>query len=546
MKSLADIETRIIETVDMGIFILDPEFRVQRWNPWIEEKSGIPEAEILHRNIFDVFPSLREQGFERRFREVVDSRSFAVLSQAFHSYLLPFPTGENPRESGAISYMQQQVKIMPLLGPNNDVVGILTSIEDVTEMVRHEEQLRRSKDELERLSRQLQKQVQEKTRDLDEAQRRLVQSEKLSLIGEIISGIAHEINNPLSVILGYSQLLLNCDDIDRVKRDVPKVYAEAKRCRDIVLNLLCFVREHKPEKIPLDLNKVLRDSVQLRSYQLEVDNVAVTMDLSNDLPPVLANYHQIQQVVLNIVNNAQQAMAEMAGDKRLCLRSHKDGGMARLDISNNGPAIPPQQMEHIFEPFFTSKEEGVGTGLGLSVSRDIIQDHGGRLWAESEDTQTHFCLTLPAALQPGSPSPTDGQEEATARALGKAILVVDDEPALAGMIADMLGEVGHRVETAGGGEEALGKLRSRYYDIIITDMRMKGMDGPGLYDRILDLHPDLADRVIFITGDALNDQTRNFIRATGNPYLRKPFTREELVTTIETLVQRLELSQAGD
>jgi two-component system NtrC family sensor kinase len=217
-----------------------------------------------------------------------------------------------------------------------------------------------------------------------ELQEQLVQSAKLSAIGQMISGVAHELNNPLTTVMGYTQLLLASDVDESVKADLQKVYDDALRAQRIVQDLLVFARQKKPQRSPTDVNEAIERTLALRSYELKVHNIEIITELEENLPWTMADGYQLQQVFLNIINNAYQAMSQQGGPGTLSVRSEcMDDDTIRVTFTDTGPGIPAEVLERIFDPFFTTKDVGMGTGLGLSVSHGIVQEHGGRISAES-------------------------------------------------------------------------------------------------------------------------------------------------------------------
>jgi two-component system, NtrC family, sensor kinase len=229
------------------------------------------------------------------------------------------------------------------------------------------------------------------------AKRQMQQTEKLSALGQLAAGVAHELNNPLTSVIGYAQLLRNASAEEQVQRDLDRVIKQAKRAARIVQNLLTFVGDHEPRRIPTDINDVLRTALEMRAYELRAANIAVESDLAPDLPITLADYHQLQQVFFNLILNAEQAMLESHNGGRLALRTRLiDDAVLRVEIQDDGPGIAAENLSRIFDPFFTTKVVGKGTGLGLSICYGIIEEHGGRIWAESDaDAGATFTIDLP-------------------------------------------------------------------------------------------------------------------------------------------------------
>jgi|GEM_PF-900079 len=406
--------------------------------------------------------------------------------------------------------------------------------------------LQKSRQELEQTNLQLEQMVQERTRELEEAQNQLVQAEKMSVVGQLVSGVAHELNNPLAGVLGYSQLLLRMDLSEEVRRGLDKIESEAERCRRIVQNLLIFARKNKPQKRPVDLNSMLESVLELKAYQFKVDGVRVVRDLQKNLPRTMADASQLQQVLMNIVHNAQQAMGEQKGSAVLTVKTRYQEGRIRLEISDTGPGIAPENLTRIFDPFFTTKEVGQGTGLGLSICYGIIQEHRGRIWAESRlGAGSTFNLEIPVQGEdripveekpvlhraPPPPEPVPESAGDTAR-----ILVVDDEPSILDILYDVLRMDGHQIETAVNGRLALTKLSSGSFDVVISDLKMPGMSGQELYRQLQKTESALLSRIIFTTGDVANQDTQNFLQESRTPYLQKPFDLNEVRRLVQEIL----------
>jgi signal transduction histidine kinase/CheY-like chemotaxis protein len=387
-------------------------------------------------------------------------------------------------------------------------------------------ELSRSRRELERYSAGLEQEVQARTRELEAAQSRLVQAEKMSAVGLLVSGVAHELNNPLAGVIGFSQLLLLSNTDEKVRRKLEMIHRDAERCKKVIQNLQTFARTHKPEKEYVGVNGIIEGTLELRSYQLRVDNIRVTTDFEPDLPKTMADYHQLQRVFLNIIINAHQAMAGQGKGGELMLRTRRRDDRILAEIEDTGPGIPPEHLGKLFDPFFTTKEVGQGTGLGLSICYGIVEEHNGRLWAENSPTRgAIFRVELPILAPEARP---EGQAEGIAETPErtpppKNILVVDDETAIVEILYHVLKSDGHRVDTAVNGEMAWRKIRKERYDLIISDLKMPGMSGQELYARVREWDLPLSRRMIFSTGDVLSSETHRFLDDSGNHYLQKPF-----------------------
>jgi two-component system NtrC family sensor kinase len=367
---------------------------------------------------------------------------------------------------------------------------------------------------------------------------RLMESDRLAAVGELVAGVAHEVNNPLSSISAFAQLLLRDGGLTAAQRDsIEVIKSETLRASQVVKDLLAFARRSEPQREPLDLNGVISRTLRLRGYQLVSNKISVETDLSPDLPAVVGDGRQLQQVCLNLVTNAIQAMTTLGGGT-LFVSTRFEEPHVVLDMRDTGPGIPDAAKAHIFEPFFTTKDEGEGTGLGLSVSYGIVTAHGGTIvLAASSQAGTTLRVTLPA----GSEMP----HHATARTSGGLLLrsplsgirllFIDDEAALrTGMQA--FGELrGFTVLTAADGIEGLETVRTSSIDAIVCDLRMPGMDGAAFYERLHGERPGLAARTVFITGDVVTTSGR--AAHTRQPVLSKPFAFEKLEETLVALMR---------
>ncbi|PYM85197.1 MAG: hypothetical protein DME09_06530 [Candidatus Rokuibacteriota bacterium] len=421
-----------------------------------------------------------------------------------------------------------------LVAERRDAAAHLRMAHDTLE-TRVEERTR----ELVRVNERLQGEIAERKR----TEETLRQTEKLAAMGAVLAGVAHELSNPLSVVTGQTMLLRGALGSGPLAGRAEKIVRAADRCARIVRNFLALTRQHPPERREVRLNQVLQEAVDLLEYSLRVDNVDVRLDLAPDLPVLWADPYQLQQVAVNLITNAHQAMRECRGPRRLTVTTRQDPGgeRVRLEVADTGPGIPAELHIRIFEPFFTTKAPGLGTGLGLPLCRGIIEAHGGTIQLESRPGHgTVFRVELP--LVPPPAAPPNGPTTASALSTeGKAILVVDDEPEVAATLAEMLADDGHQVETAPDGDIALRKLEERRYDLVLSDVRMPGLDGPGLYRALERRHPQLVRRFIFFTGDALSPETRQLVEETRILAMSKPFDAD----AVRQVVRRA-LSDGGD
>jgi PAS domain S-box-containing protein len=367
---------------------------------------------------------------------------------------------------------------------------------------------------------------------LRDTQAQLVQAAKMSAIGQLVSGVAHELNNPLSVIIGYGQLLLGRDVPPTIRRPVELMVTQGERMGKIVRNLLYFARQRPPERAAVNVPHVMEQTLALRINQLTLSKIAVRKEFADDVPLTLGGAQQLEQVFLNLLLNAEQAILEAKpqGEIVLSARLRHESGTIIAQVIDDGPGIPPESLPRVFEPFYTTKTVGMGTGLGLSVSYGIVQEHGGRLSVESQPGRTVFTLELPVIVPP-APEPTENSHPVI-NGVGKVALVVEDEPAVLDLIVTILGESGWRVEVAAGGRAAFERLRAHHYDLIVSDMRMPDGDGEELYRKAVARDAGHGHRFIFITGDTATEGAWAFLEGTDIPVVEKPFkprTFEEAV-----------------
>ena len=378
---------------------------------------------------------------------------------------------------------------------------------------------------------------------LKTTQAQLIQSEKLSAVGQFVAGVAHELNNPLTSVIGFSELLQATSTDPKQRDQLGHIARSAARCHKIVHSLLGFSRQHEPERKLVRLHEVADAVIEIVAYDMRVNNVELVRDYAPDLPPLLGDVHQLQQVVLNIVSNARQALETFRRDGHITLRTGATGDLVWLRIIDNGPGISPENLKKIFDPFFTTKPQGKGTGLGLSLSYGIVQEHRGSIRAESQPgLGTEFILEFPAAdpaadkpllYRPDSRPPMPARNTATYH-----ILAVDDEASILTLVQDILNSEGHRVETTGSGEAALEMILCNNYDLVVSDWKMPGLNGISLYQELLVRKPEAARRMLFMTGDVIKDSFQNFLKQHNRTCLSKPFALREFHAAIAGIVNQ--------
>jgi two-component system, NtrC family, sensor kinase len=376
---------------------------------------------------------------------------------------------------------------------------------------------------------------------LKDTQAQLVQSEKLSAVGQFVAGVAHELNNPLTTVIGFADVLASDETNEKNRRHLELVVKSAHRCHKIVHSLLSFARQHAPERRIVEVNSLVDDVIDIMAYDLRTSNITVVKEYGSELPSLMADAHQLQQVFVNILSNARQAIEPFRRDGSIIVRTRRTGSVVRIELQDNGPGIRAESLSKIFDPFFTTKPVGKGTGLGLSLSYGIIQEHGGKITVQSEVGQgATFVIELPvaegsAALHSGTAKPWTGKKFAVDTA-GKSVLVIDDEVWILELSKELLRTEGYQVEVAASGEEAFQRITQQRFDVILSDWKMPGLNGMHLYEQLRATDPVSARKMIFMTGDVMNEAFQEFLKRNGRAYLAKPFAIGDLRMAVASLL----------
>lgn len=363
----------------------------------------------------------------------------------------------------------------------------------------------------------------------------LHQSEKLAAMGSLLAGVAHELNNPLFVVSGRAMMLEGATAGTAFHAPARKIRSAAERCVRIVRTFLAMARENRSERRLLDLEQVVRGCLDVLEYTMQTNAIDVEVTAEPDLPAVCGDADQLDQVFMNLFVNAQQAMADSACPRRLrvSIRRLTEAERIEVRVADSGPGIPAEIRDRIFDPFFTTKPVGVGTGVGLSVSLGIVQEHGGTLCLDTAAPGgATFVVTLPEA-PPLAEAPPEQVGDVGVR--GRRVLVVDDERDVRETLRDMLALADHEVCAYAAASDALEALGAESFDAILSDVRMPGMDGVELYREIEARWPHLAARVAFMTGDGLMALSAERLRALGRPVIEKPFAPADVLSTIAAL-----------
>jgi nitrogen fixation negative regulator NifL len=495
----------LIENIQDVVYVVDQEGIIRYASPSIEralgytprERVGRPALELIHP---DDLPNV--------------ARAFAQVSG--RSNLLGSAQYRVKHRDGAWRVVEAVGKN---LSEREVAKGMVLTVRDITE-------------------RQAAEELQQKLTG------QLAQREKLAALGELLAGVAHELNNPLSVVIGHAVLLERAAD-PKVRERGTKLNDAATRCARIVKNFLALARQHAPERARVDVNALVREVVELLAYQLRMDNVTVTLDLSDRVPSLWADPHQLRQVLVNLITNAHHAVRETPADRHVDVSTRFDADklMLQLEVRDSGRGISREVEARIFEPFFTTKPLGQGTGLGLPICKGIVESHGGLLEVEGRPgTGALFRIWVPQGSEPQGAGADKVQPARRGR--GERVLVVDDEVEVANLLAEMLSSAGYRVDTAENGRVAIGKLAEKPYDVVVSDLKMPVLDGPGFYREVAARDSNALQKFAFITGDTLGPSTARFLEDTPAPHLSKPFRVEEVEAVVARILEGATVSAA--
>ena len=479
--TIEGIEDAVI-TVDFGKTILF-------WNRGAEKMFGIPAQEAKGKKIWSLF---HDQVIEELSANLTEEKMIERNS----SYNTEFKMKSQPG-----SFFPAILSVS-LLKDNsgNPIIGYVFVIKDITEIKRLEQQL--------------------------------LHSEKLASLGSMISGITHELNNKLGPVLGYSQLLKQAQLKEEELEMVNKIELSALGAKKVIGSLLGFSKQNKPELNLIDINNTIKKVISLLKYKFESSNLRLETDLQDEMSLTMADENQMEQVFLNILNNSIQAIENKVGI--ISIRSFKKGETIFIQFTDNGPGIKEENLKRIFDPFFTTKQQGKGTGLGLSVCYGIIQNHNGKIYADSiEGEKTIFTIELPVKQNKAVKSKEDTKNEPEKAIKGKRILIIDDDQIIRELMEIIL-KKDHQVESVNSGEIALQRIKETNYDLIITDLRMPEIDGFKIYHWIKENKPGDEKKIIFTTGDTYEDKTKEFLKITQNLFIAKPFK----ITDFENIVKK--------
>ena len=481
--------TRLVESASDAIFTVDEAGRFTAVNRALEHAVG----------------RQRESLIGAEFVELVDLRDVAAVHQLLRE------TYAGQRSRGAVRYRSAGGEVRhgsiitsPVFEAER-IVGALGIIRDVTDERRLADQI--------------------------------LQQEKMVAVGQLVSGVAHELNNPLTGVMAFAQLLLTSPVAldDEPREAVETIHREAQRAAKIVSSLLTFARQRPAERVSAQLNDIVTDTVELRRYALRTAEIEVTLHLEPTLPATWADPFQLQQVMLNLLGNAEQALAGWSGQRMIRIETARAGDQLTIAVSDTGPGIARGQQDRVFNPFFTTKPVGQGTGLGLSISDGIIREHGGRIRVDSVlDSGATFIVEIPYVVPHGREEVVETARPAMHDA-PRRMLVVDDEPSIRAAVSRFLESLGHTVHVASSGVDARALLATTDYDAVLLDLHMPDLGGEALYRELTERDPRHARRVVFVTGDVQSDDAQRFLNEAGRPVVGKPFQLDDLAAVLASV-----------
>lgn len=481
----------ILDSSPVMIFYKDLENRFVRVNKSFAEFISIPFNEIIGKSNFELVPDKSEQ-LRKEDQEIIKTGKSKLNIQGYFDT----PNGKRWILTDKIPYRDL----------NGNIKGIIGFSLDITERKHLEEQL--------------------------------LQSEKLASVGQLVAGVAHELNNPLAIISGYSELMKTIPYLEeKDKKMLDKIIKGVKRCSAIVENLLKFSRKTEIKKTNIKINDVIFDALSMRENQFKVDNIMIIKDFSTILPITVGDQNQLQSVFFNLANNAYDAMYEVNKKGTLLVKTYQERNFIIVEFIDDGPGVPVEHQNKIFDPFFTTKEVGKGTGLGLSLCYGIINEHGGQLYFDKSYTKgARFVIKIPIV----KPLSVKVPEVKTFDLPIKAnILVIDDEPEILDIQRSVLESYEYyKVDAVTSGEEGFALIEKNNYDLIISDVKMPGkMDGEDVYWKVKAKDEKIAKRIIFITGD-ISDEIRTFLEKYNILHIRKPFRIKDYLAVVSEALNR--------
>lgn len=492
---------RYLDVAGVIILVIDSDQKVSLINNKGCQILGCEEKKVIGKNWFDTF-------IPERIRDEVR----AVFEKLMAGEVEPVEHFENPVLTGSGEERIIAWHNTLLYDEEGGITATLSSGEDITERKRVEAE----KSELEQ---------------------RAQLTSRLAAVGEMVSGVAHEINNPLTTVIGFAHLLMQKDISEDIKSDVENITDGAQRVAGIVERLLTFTRPQERERKYININDVIKATLAMRAYEMETSNIKATTQLDPDLPLIMADGTLLQQVFLNIIMNADTEMGLARGRGDLFIKTETIGETIRISFKDDGPGIAEENLEKIFDPFFTTRKVGEGTGLGLSICHRIVTQYNGQIYAKSRlGRGATFVVELPIVAEAQQLKLAELTAEESRDVTGAKILIVDDEPRILQFMSILLHGEGYEVETLDNAHDALDRLKSKTYDLILLDIKLRGMSGIELYQRTQKIAESIAKSIVFITGDVEGALTRDFLSKTKAQHLAKPFGPEKLKKDIKRIL----------
>jgi len=501
VESLQESEEKcrtFMETASDLMHIADKDGNITYVNDSMARTLGYSKEELVGMHVTQVLSEESSAGFRQRIEKLVREGEF---------------TYELVRLTKGGEEVYGETKVVAIYDTKGNYAGSRGIFRDVTERRR----LEGEKKELER---------------------KAYLESRLATIGEMASGVAHEINNPLVGVIGFAEMLVERNDLpeDVIER-LKIIHDGGQRVASIVDRLLSFARQSKAEKAYVDINQIIETTLKLRAYEMETAGIEVVSRLAPELPQTVADAGHLQEVFINLIMNAEKEMVLAHGNGKLLVRTEAIDKTIRISFKDDGPGIAKENIDRIFDPFFTTREVGQGTGLGLSICQGIIAEHGGQIYVKSKPGKGATLIVEVPVVSMAEQLELFKTDVDEPRKVAKArILVVDDEPTNLQYLSDVLAGEGHEVETVDIAADALKKIEEGGYDLVLLDIKMPGMSGIELYKRIQKVAPSLVDRVVFITGDVMGVDTTDFLFKTGASYITKPFKAGQLKGTINRVL----------
>ncbi len=492
----------VLEACPDAIFMVDLwTLEVLDTNPRAEQLLKYASAALVGRDFLEICPKLRQEGGSR-----LDHREmFNAVFNPHNEFHLVRGNGDLVLCEGETSLMQWQKRLVVQIR-----VREVGSDQKINQMVRR--------------------------------------AEKMSALGQFIAGVAHELNNPLAVVVAYAELLAKRPAADAgLRADLEKIRHESECAAKIVRDLLSFARPCEPRLETVNLNELVDNVLIVRDAQFRAYGITVKKNLAASLPLTQADPAQIEQVLTNLVTNAIQAMTGRSDPRQLTVTTEESGFALRITVADSGPGIAPEVAHKIFEPFFTTKPPGQGTGLGLAISHTILEEHKGKIWVESQPGRgAKFLVELPLVPCAAPPAPAGGADQAALEPAptDARLLIVDDEPGIREVLQAVLEGNGYATDTAVNGKDALQQMERHRYDVIFSDRHMPEMNGEQMYAALQARDPQLARRVVFVTGDTVGPQVRAFLDRTRSRWISKPFNIRAVEQLVRDLVREARSTEA--